>query len=190
MLELAQRHAARPTTMPRGRQLSFEDKLTVRATNPDNRIEASKLVELFTNAYGPSYFAKQVYDLDFWYAQDTEELSIREELISIIAEDNSRFVGHLALHKPPASGIVHLMLPAIHPAYRKYVFHLSRIFWRFVERLAERQDWQLLYHLTHVSHPVSQLVAAKCFRSLEVALLPNYVIPVQSSCSPTCFRGT
>lgn len=173
-----QQHRPVPSpTAPRKRR-SGEPSLAIKAVNPDNFREAGQLVELFTAAYGTSYFHKQVYDPHFWFAKDgTEEEE--PQLTSIVALDENRFIGHLALKGAGEPGINQLLLPAVHPAYRKQVFEMSRVFWQCVESMARRQGWRLVYHFSHVAHPISQVVAAKCFRSVEVALIPNYILPAR-----------
>ncbi len=146
--------------------------IIIRALNPDNLREVEEVVDLFTRDYGMSYPFKHVYDPSFWYSKQ-DEASEQENLISIVAVDDRRFVAHMGLRHEPGTGRIEMQLPAIHPAYRKQVFHMSRLFWRCILEQGKRQNWRLIYHHSLLAYPISQVVASKCFHSDTVAILPN-----------------
>jgi hypothetical protein len=152
-----------------------EEDIVIRALNPDNRREVEMLVELFVKNFGTSYPFQQVYDHEFWAAKSDDIENSDDGLISIVGVDEKRFVAHLALRPEKTYGRVEMLLPAIHPSYRKQVFKMSRLFWRCILEQAKRQNWSLIYHYSLISHPVSQLVSAKCFHSDPVLFLPNYI---------------
>ncbi len=156
-------------------EAEHDEDLVIRALNPDNRRDTEQLIDLFFRSYGSSYPYKQVYEESFWL----NEAEDSDELISIVAIDDKRFVAHIALKPDRDRSRVEMLFSAIHPAYKKQVFKMSRLFWRCIYEQGKRHQWNVLYHYNFISHPMSQLVAAKCYRSETVALLPNYVPPHQ-----------
>lgn len=158
---------------------SGQDEIVIRALNPDNAREAEELVELFQKNYGLSYPFQEVYNPHFWNSRVDVDEDVEESLVSIVAVDDKRFVGHMALRKEPGSTRMEMLFPAVHPVYRKKVFNMSRLFWRCILESARRQEWKVIYHYSLLSYPISQVVSAKCFRSDTVALLPSTTLAGQ-----------
>jgi len=151
------------------------DDVNVRALNPDNHQDADKLIELFTQNFGKSHPFQHVYNPNFWLraVDDTEEDEDDQfNITSIIAEEGGRFIAHLALRRDAMyPDRVEILLPAVHPAFRKHMFRITRVLWSVISNLAHKQQWRVAYHFSSVLHPACQLMSVKCFKSIEVALI-------------------
>ncbi|MCB0360155.1 MAG: GNAT family N-acetyltransferase, partial [Bdellovibrionales bacterium] len=189
---MTQPMSTQPSPKPSDEASRVADEFSVRASNRDNRPEAEQIADLFFKHYGANFPVPSVYDPNFWSARDVEcrEEQPAERLTSIVAVHGERVIGHIALRRTRGSDEIELMYPALHPAYRRQLFSLSRRFWRCVTDIGSRQGWTLAFHYSLLSHPMWQLVANKCFSSVEMAVLPNsskqgFVLgPCQSSRSP------
>jgi|GEM_PF-4193737 len=150
------------------------DEVTVRAINPDNHQDAQKLIDLFVQNFGVNHPLSCVYEPSFWLGSpdEFEEEQAYFPLTSIIAEESGRFIAHLALRKDlHTPGRVEILLPAVHPAFRKHMFKLTRVLWSVISKLATKQNWRVAYHFSSVLNPACQLMSVKCFHSTEVALI-------------------
>ncbi len=148
--------------------------IAITAVNHDNRRNAEQLSDLFRRCYGASYPAKEVYDPEHWYSPDNDcfNAELGRCMTSMVAAHGNRIVAHMALRHEPHSRRIEFLYPAIHPAYRKRVFEFCRLFWNTISDLAERQQWELVYFYNVLAHPMWQLVANKCFNSIETAIIP------------------
>ncbi|MCB0346804.1 MAG: hypothetical protein KDD66_16930 [Bdellovibrionales bacterium] len=166
-IQRAPRHVTR-TRIPR-------TDISIKAVNHDNHKNADQLADLFRRCYGASYPAKEVYDPEHWYSPDNDcfNAELGHCMTSMVATHGNRIVAHMALRHEPHARRVEFLYPAIHPAYRKRVFEFCRLFWNTVTDLADRQKWELVYFYNVLAHPMWQLVANKCFDSVETAIIPN-----------------
>ena len=154
--------------------LDSDQEFVIRAISNDNHRDAERTAELFRQSYLTSYPVGDVYNPDFWLADptnlDADELT---PITSVVAVHRNRFVAHLGLKRRPLSETVEIVFPAIHPVYRAHVFTLSRLLWQSIEEQARRQRWHAIFHFSLMTHPMWQLIAAKCFGSQHVAIVPN-----------------
>jgi hypothetical protein len=145
--------------------------LRIRALNPDNRLEAEQLVDLFREHYGNAHPFKKVYDRSFWLHSKQSKIE-PGGLISLIAVHQGKFIAHIGIDKNTSTGAVQVLLPAIHPDYKPKLFHIVRSFWSTLERMAERQNWKMVFEYNLTVQPLLQMLSAKCYHSETTAILP------------------
>ena len=151
--------------------------IVVRALNLDNNADRTNLIELIDSNYGEGFTARVPHLLDS--QKDTEDDSDESllNLIHVVAVEDDRFVAHLAVRKYDllhrSQSVYELILPAILPAYRREAFRLARMLWKHITEQAERQQVAAIYHYSPLKHPLLQLMAVKCFRSIETGIIPS-----------------
>ena len=152
----------------------FEDETQaeIRAVRHDNHRDAKRLVELFVKHAGDSYPQKWVYERHFWCDAAAPLLS-SDTFTSLVAIHSDKFIAHLALQHLRTSNALEILLPAFDPDYHADLIKLFRYFWQVVEQQAKRQHRSIVMQYHSTQRPLFQFVAAKCFRSYPVALIPS-----------------
>ncbi|MGI6680003.1 MAG: hypothetical protein ACOX3T_00680 [Bdellovibrionota bacterium] len=112
--------------------------INLRATNPDNVYDIKGIIELFNLTYGSTFPNKEVYMEDFWKER------IGNRFISIVAEQNSKIIGHIACcpHKEDPQNI-QIIMPVVAPNSNEQ--EILNIMWGLVEDLAVKKSWKMAY---------------------------------------------
>ncbi|MCB0325639.1 MAG: hypothetical protein KDD69_18785 [Bdellovibrionales bacterium] len=146
-------------------------QLFIRALNNDNHHDATRLSDLFRHHYADNHPFRNVYDPNFWVHSRRSKIE-PGGLISLVAEEDGKFIAHLGLDHNPLTNAVQVMLPAIHPRYKTAVFSIIRQFWAHIERHAARQQWSVVFGYNLSVQPLLQLLSAKCYHCEATALMP------------------
>lgn len=109
-----------------------------RASNADNIFDIRGIIDLFMASYGLSFPNHEVYQESFWRER------IGNRFISIVAERNSKIIGHLACcpHKNDNKNI-QIIMPVAVPCNEEEEILMS--LWNIVERIAKKKSWRMAY---------------------------------------------
>ena len=112
--------------------------INLRATNPDNVFDIRGIIDLFNITYGSTFPNREVYIEDFWKER------IGNRFISIVAERNSKIIGHIACcpHKEDPQNI-QIIMPVVIPCNEEQ--DILNMMWELVEHLAEKKSWKIAY---------------------------------------------
>ena len=143
-----------------------ELQLPIKALNPDNCFEIEQLVTLFEHTCTSSHPSEELLQHDFW------EEELRGDTVSVVAEDQGKYVAHLALRIPHQSSYCEVLWPAVHEKYKNHISAITRGLKEFVEPFAKRRNCKMLYHYCCNANPLLQVLARHCFSGTEIALLP------------------
>lgn len=112
--------------------------IILRATNPDNVFDIRGIIDLFNITYGSTFPNHEVYLEDFWKER------IGNRFISIIAERNSKIIGHIACcpHKEDPKN-VQIIMPVVIPCNEEQ--EILNMMWKLVENIAVKKSWKMAY---------------------------------------------
>jgi hypothetical protein len=141
----------------------------IKAINGDNEVQINQLVKLFERVYGDTFPIKSVYDAQFW------KTHIGSRFVSLGAFREGQLIAHLAAC-PDNDNPRHIQMcfPICSPAHCHLVASLGSSAWKFFQRQAVRQDWEMIYYFVLGNVPDMQLLADRVFCSSEVAFCPEY----------------
>ncbi len=112
--------------------------INLRATNPDNVFDIRGIIDLFNITYGSTFPNHEVYLEDFWKER------IGNRFISIVAERNSKIIGHITCcpHKDDPQNI-QIIMPVVIPCNEEQ--DILNMMWELVENLAKKKSWKMAY---------------------------------------------
>ena len=144
--------------------------MRIRAVNPDNTLELTRLRDLCHHTYGERAKEAQLIDLDFWRNQ------LNGQTVSLVAEYNREILGHIA-YRPDRHNTKHvqLLLPALAPDSSGIAHEMATAAWETIKKVAERQGWEMVYMYTFVDSPELQTLTHTVVGATDCALIPHFL---------------
>ncbi len=141
--------------------------ITFRASNPDNIFDIKGIIDLFVATYDFSFPNRKVYQENFWRER------IGNRFISIVAERDSKIVGHLACcpHKNDNKN-VQIIMPVVIPCPEEEEILMS--LWSLVERIAKKKHWKMAYKFITSYPEKMESVISTIGNFNETAIYPGH----------------
>ena len=149
-----------------------DEAFEIRPVNSDNQRDLDMVVELLRRYQSSDVQSRGLSDSEFLYSHFSE-LETDEQLVSLLVFHQNRPVAHAALRFQQGSVCPEIVLPAIDPEYLSYLVVFSNLLWEKIEHLAARQSWEMIYQFSPVADAALQIISAKHFDALEMAVLPD-----------------
>ncbi len=140
----------------------------VKALDPDNQVEVTQLSELYKAAYGDRFKLARVNEASFWAVKSSFRFS------TLLVYAGNKVVASVALRKDRDNEKhVQLYMPAIHPEFIVKQDDIGRSLKDFIQKLADRQEWELTYSYQFLQMEDQAEFAALLVDGTETALWPS-----------------
>lgn len=155
------------------------ETLTIRAINPDNKLEIDKLIQLYLNAYGKRYPFSYVYDYKFWSGQ------IGHRLVTIGLFLQSNLFGSISLRADGRDKQnIQLCFSVLDPRLLHLRDEVEPALISLIERLSDNQNWTQVYYFDFDRTRSQHSLADRISLAHETAILPCFVKNFSAAESP------
>ncbi len=144
------------------------DKVSVRAINPDNKVEIDSLINFIKNSLPESYPIKSVFDDKYW------QNHLGSRFFSLVAKNEAgEILAHIGICRDALANHIRIVYPVIKPNL-KITSSFKSAITSFLNNLKIRQGWDLYYYFLLNENLESARSLHELLGGEIIAVCPNY----------------